>query len=49
MWQQTIHSKGLMTVDLLQGVFKRVTNRDVILPSYEERVTQLIGGSTRVD
>ena len=48
MWQQIIHSKGLMTVDLLQEIFKRVTNCDVILLSYEERVIQLIRGTVLV-
>lgn len=47
MWQQIIHSKGLMTVDLLQEIFKRVTNCDVILLSYEERVIQLIRGTVQ--
>lgn len=47
MWQQIIHSKGLMTVDLLREIFKRVTNCDVILLSHEERVIRLIRGTVQ--
>lgn len=48
MWQQTIHSKGLMTVDLLLKIFKRVTNCDVILLSYGASYSVNRRHSTRV-